>query len=174
MMLYNLFRYLRHVGTCDDPTCGTVICIDGNEKVCRKICGEPLDPPSAQTGYDPTASDVHNAVSRAVMREKKCANAPTRAGSRACQACQYRASFRVEESTPPVHSSPRKTRSCRNNQPQQEEQGDTGSQADDEPEYVRIPSLSFACDVVSMNCLTTLSLHIVQGTQPVWYRHALP
>jgi hypothetical protein len=116
MILYNLYRYLRHVGTCDDPTCGTVICIDGNEKVCRKICGEQLDPPSAETGYDPLASDVHNAMSRAIMREKKCPNAPSRRGQGSCKQCQDRALAREAMAVSTEPTSPRRTRSCNNKQ----------------------------------------------------------
>jgi hypothetical protein len=110
MMLYNLHRYVQHVGTCCDPTCGSVICIDGNEKVSRKICGESLDLPSADTGYNPKASDVHNAVSRAIMREKVCGNAPTRGGRDVCKACKDQPS--AMEDVPADHGSPRKTRTC--------------------------------------------------------------
>jgi hypothetical protein len=140
MMLYNLVRYLRHVATCDDPTCGTVICIDGNEKVCRMICGEPLDPPSAGTGYDPAASDVHNAMSRAIMREKVCSNAPTKARNAPCKACQQRASVGVEGAVVPMQTSPRQTRSCRRDQPLQELEGENVSHPMGETQLVRNPS----------------------------------
>jgi hypothetical protein len=121
MMLYNLNRYLHHVGRCNDPTCGTVICIDGNEKVCRRICGEPLDPPSEDTGYDPTASDVHNVVSRAIMREKVCPNAPKGRGKGACKVCVERAMTRQAMPVPVEITSPRQTRSCTNMQPDPED-----------------------------------------------------
>lgn len=73
LRLINLKRFVQHVRTCPHPACGTVFSIDGNCKVVREICGQPLPAP-ADIEFNCEDSIVHNSFSKGILYQKVCSN----------------------------------------------------------------------------------------------------
>ena len=95
--LINLDRFVEHVKTCPDPTCGVVWCIDGTCKVFREICGAALPrPDGANSSYNADESDVQNAMNRGFLRQKVCDKMPPRS-TRHCRECTQRLASRNED-----------------------------------------------------------------------------
>lgn len=95
MQLIMLDMFKEHVRYCPHPMCGRCINIDGNCKVRREICGEPLPHPGDVIGRDPGEKDVHNAFANGFLRKKTCDRTPARGFRGLCVTCSAAAEPQV-------------------------------------------------------------------------------